>query len=96
MTRWHVVQSTIYYLLAVVLVGCMLSTTGYGRKKSLRGRKSRIGNGGAGREKWLEEGMMEVEEKPGAEEGEGKKLGTGERGEYAVDRLDFEDFCVAM
>ena len=83
MTRWHVIHSVICYLLAVLLVGCMLSTATYGREKSLRIRQRRIGIG-------------EIEEKPGTEECRHEKPGTSERRVHTIDRLDLEDCCVAM
>jgi hypothetical protein len=83
MTRWHAIHSTICYLLAVLLVGCMLSTAAYGREKSLRIRQRRIGIG-------------EIEKKPGTEDGRHEERETRERRIYAINALDLEDCCVAM
>jgi hypothetical protein len=83
MTRWHAIHSTIYYLLAVLLIGCMLSTAAYGREKSLRIRQQRIEIG-------------EMEEKPETEGSMYDELGTSERRVYAMNALDLEDCCVAM
>jgi hypothetical protein len=83
MTRWHAIHSAICYLLAVLLVGSMLSTAAYGRERSLRIRQRRIGIG-------------EMEETPGTEEGRHEEPGTSERTVYAIDALNLDDCCVAM
>ena len=83
MTRWHAIHAAICYLLAVLLVGCMLSTAAYGREKSLRIRQRRIG-------------IEEIEEKPETGESTYEELGTSERRVYGINVLDLEDCCVAM
>lgn len=83
MTRWHAIHSTICYLLAMLLIGCMLSTAAYDREKSLRIQERRTGIG-------------EMEEKPGTEDSTYEELGTSERRVHAINTSDLDDYCVAM
>lgn len=66
MTHWHAIHFAICYLVAMLLVGCMLSNAAYGREKSLRIRQRRIGIG-------------EIEEKPETEESRHEEPRTNNR-----------------
>jgi len=83
MTRWHAIHPTICYLLAALLVGCMLSTAAYGREKSLRIRQRGIGIG-------------EIEEKAGTSKSTHEEPKTSERRVRTINASDLGDCCVAM
>jgi hypothetical protein len=83
MSRWPVIYPVMCYLIAVLLVGCMLSTAAYGREKSLRVRPRKIEIG-------------EMQMKPETEESTYEEPGTSERMVHAINALDLKDCCVAM